>query len=299
MRVGIVDVGSNTARLLVAEVRSGCRLERVEASKAFLGLGGEIAKTGTLSDATIAKAAAACRKFARRAEAHGAARAEIVVTSPGRQGAASAALVTRLRARTGLAVRILSADDEGRLAFEGALACTNRSQLPDVVGVVDVGGGSTEVVVGTPRAGPVWVRSIDLGSLRLTQLSLLDDPPGRRTAARVRAQVRAELGDVRPVRPDLAMAVGGSARAVARLVGPSFDPDVLDATIERIARRRSAKVARAHGLEPTRARTLLAGAILLAEAARTLDRPLTLAGGGLREGAALALASEGAVVAAA
>jgi exopolyphosphatase/pppGpp-phosphohydrolase len=111
--------------------------------------------------------------------------------------------------------------------------------------------------------------------------------------------VRDALQDVRPLRPDLGLAVGGSARALARIVGPIFEPDAVDATIERLARRRSVKVARAYDLEPTRARTLLAGVILLGEAGRTLDRPLTLAAGGLREGAALALASEGAVGAAA
>jgi exopolyphosphatase / guanosine-5'-triphosphate,3'-diphosphate pyrophosphatase len=299
VRVGIVDVGSNTARLLVADVVSGRDVRTVEARKAYLGLGAEIADTGTLSEATIATAGAACRKYAKRARALGSSRMEVVVTAPGRQGAASEALVVALRERTGLAVRILSADDEGRLAFDGAVvraACAG--ELPEVVGVVDVGGGSTEVVVGTPHVGPAWVRSVDLGSLRLTRFSFPDDPPRRRAVAKVRASVRDALADVRPVRPDVAFAVGGSARALAKIVGRTFAPGDVETAIDDLSRRRSAKVARAYGLEPTRARTILAGAILLAEAARTLDRPLTLASGGLREGAALALASEGAVAAA-
>ena len=110
--------------------------------------------------------------------------------------------------------------------------------------------------------------------------------------------VRDALSGLQPVRPDVAFAVGGSARALAKLLGPRFDPDRLEGTIAMLSRRRSTKLARAYTLEPTRSRTLLAGAILLAEAASTLDRPLTLASGGLREGAALALASEGAVAAA-
>ena len=295
--MGIVDVGSNTARLLVADVVSGRDVRTVEARKAYLGLGAEIADTGTLSPETVAAAATACRRYAKRARALGATRAEVVVTAPGRQGAASEALVDVLRDRTGLPVRILSADDEGRLAFEGAIARAPE-ELPEVVGVVDVGGGSTEVVVGTTRVGPVWVRSIDLGSLRLTRLSLPGDPPGKRAARRARAEVREALSDVNPIRPDVAFAVGGSARALAKLLGSTFDPDRVDETIAALARRRSAKVARTHGVDSSRARTLLAGAILLAEAARTVERPLTLARGGLREGAALALASEGAAAAA-
>ena len=248
MRVGIVDVGSNTARLLVADVVSGRDVRTVEARKAYLGLGAEIADTGTLSPETVAAAATACRRYAKRARALGATRAEVIVTAPGRQGAASEALVDALRDRTGLPVRILSADDEGRLAFEGAIARAPE-ELPEVVGVVDVGGGSTEVVVGTPRVGPVWVRSIDLGSLRLTRLSLPGDPPGKRAARRARAEVREALSDVNPIRPDVAFAVGGSARALAKLVGSTFDPDRVDETIAALARRRSAKVARTHGVD--------------------------------------------------
>jgi exopolyphosphatase / guanosine-5'-triphosphate,3'-diphosphate pyrophosphatase len=297
MRVGVVDVGSNTARLLVADVESGRDVRTVEARKTCLGLGAEIADTGTLSAPTVTAAAAACRGLAKRALALGAVRAEVLVTSPGRQGAASHALATALRDRTGLPIRTLSADDEGRLAFDGAVArCSD--ELPEVIGMVDVGGGSTELVVGTQLGGPGWVRSVDLGSLRLTRLALRDDPPGRRRVTWARATVREALADMQPVRPDIAFAVGGSARAVAKIVGQTFRWDELDETIAALSRRRSTKVARAYGLEPTRARTLLAGAILLAEAARTLDRPLTLARGGLREGAALALATEGAAVAA-
>jgi exopolyphosphatase / guanosine-5'-triphosphate,3'-diphosphate pyrophosphatase len=194
-------------------------------------------------------------------------------------------------------VRALSADDEGRLAFDGAVArCAD--DVPEVIGVVDVGGGSTEIVVGTLRGGPGWVRSVDLGSLRLTRLFLRDDPPGRRRVTWARAAVREALADLRPIRPDVAFAAGGSARGLARILGRSVGADALDDAIGYLARRRSTKVARAHGLEPNRARTLLAGAILLAEASGTLDRPLTLARGGLREGAALALATAGAAAAA-
>jgi exopolyphosphatase / guanosine-5'-triphosphate,3'-diphosphate pyrophosphatase len=297
VRVGIVDVGSNTARLLVADVLPGRDVRTVEARKTYLGLGAEIADTGTLSAPTVEAAATACRRFAKRALSLGAVRAEVVVTAPGRQGAAAAALVGAIRDRTGLPVRTLSADDEGRLAFDGAVArCSD--DVPEVIGVVDVGGGSTELVVGTLLGGPGWVRSVDLGSLRLTRLALRDDPPGRRRVTWARATVQEALADMQPLRPDVALAVGGSARALAKLVGRTFRPDELDDLIVALARRRSTKVARAYGLEPTRARTLLAGAILLAEASRTLDRPLTLARGGLREGAALALATEGAAVAA-
>jgi exopolyphosphatase/pppGpp-phosphohydrolase len=100
------------------------------------------------------------------------------------------------------------------------------------------------------------------------------------------------LGPLRPPRPQLALASGGSARALARLVGTRLGPDEVDRAIDAFRRRRSAKVARAAGIDERRAPTVLAGALILREAQRALDRPLRLARGGLREGAALSLARE-------
>ena len=167
-----------------------------------------------------------------------------------------------------------------------------------MVGMVDVGGGSTEIVVGNRRNGARWVGSADLGSLRLTRLLLHGDPPSKRELAAARAAVRRALSPLSPPRPEAALAVGGSARALAKLAGRTFDADSAEEAIARLARRRSAKVARAAGIDERRAETLLGGALLLAESSRALGRPLTLARGGLREGAALALAREGAAAAA-
>ena len=296
MLVAVLDVGSNTVRLLVAEVGASGALEPVVSDKAYLGLGAEIASTGSLAAESVAATAVVCRRFADRARAEGCERAEVIVTAPGRQGAAAAALVAVLRGATRLPVRVLTADQEGRLAFDGAVA--RASALPVSVGVVDVGGGSTEIVVGNQRSGARWVGSVDLGSLRLTRLALHGDPPSKQELATARAMVRSALSPLTPPRPEAALAVGGSARALARLVGRTFDAEAAETAIARLARRRSTKVARVAGIDERRAETLLGGALLLAESARVLGRPLTLARGGLREGAALALAREGAAAAA-
>jgi exopolyphosphatase/guanosine-5'-triphosphate,3'-diphosphate pyrophosphatase len=290
MRVGILDVGSNTARLLVADVRGG-RLEPVTTGRAHLGLGAEIAERGALRRKTIAASARVCRKYADRARELGVDRAQVIVTAPGRQGTASAALVGALHEATRLPVQILAADDEGRLAYEGAVASL-QGDRPSRIGVVDVGGGSTELVVGPPGVGPTWLRSLDVGSLRLTRLALPSDPPTGRELARARSAARSAFAPLDPPRPVLALATGGSARALARLVGRVYDHDDAAAAVALLARRRSGKVARDVGIDPSRAGTLLAGALLLGEASRTLGRPLRLARGGLREGAALALAAE-------
>jgi exopolyphosphatase/guanosine-5'-triphosphate,3'-diphosphate pyrophosphatase len=297
MRAGVVDVGSNTVRLLVADIDRHGSIEPVVEERAFLGLGAEIAETGTLAVATVSTTARVCRRYAKRARALGADRTRVIVTAPGRQGSSAAHLVSALREAAQLPVRVLAPEQEGRLAYTGAL--TGLAQVPEGrVGVVDVGGGSTELVVGRVRRGPEWIRSVDLGSLRLTRLALSRDPPAKREVAAARATARAALGALDPPSTRLALATGGSARALAKLVGRTFDADDVDAAVRHLSRRRSAKVAREAGIDRDRAGTMLAGAILLGEAANAFGRPLTLARGGLREGALLALAAEATDVAA-
>jgi exopolyphosphatase/guanosine-5'-triphosphate,3'-diphosphate pyrophosphatase len=215
----------------------------------------------------------------------------VIVTAPGRQGRSAAALVAALGEATRLPVHVLSPEEEGRLAYVGAVVRLGDPPAGKV-GVVDVGGGSTELVVGRISRGPEWVRSVDLGSLRLTRLALIGDPPSKREVAAARATAREALGALAPPPTRLALATGGSARALAKLVGRTFDADDVDAVVRRLSRRRSAKVAREAGIDRDRAGTMLAGAILLGEAATALGRPLTLARGGLREGVLLALATE-------
>jgi exopolyphosphatase / guanosine-5'-triphosphate,3'-diphosphate pyrophosphatase len=290
MRVGVLDVGSNTARLLVADVGHDRNVVAVATESVHLGLGAEIAESGTLRAKTIVTTAAVCRRYAKRARGLGATRAEIIVTAPGRQGAAASSFVARLSDETRLPVRILSADEEGELAYRGAVSRLDRASR-GLVGVVDVGGGSTEIVVGRAPAGPSWIGSVDLGSLRLTRLALPGDPPSKRQLAAARELVSEALATLRPPEPAVALAAGGSARALAKLVGRRLDPETVEPAISLLARRPARKVARASGIGLPRAGTLLAGALILGEVSRSLERSLVLARGGLREGAALALAA--------
>jgi exopolyphosphatase/guanosine-5'-triphosphate,3'-diphosphate pyrophosphatase len=289
MRVAVIDVGSNTARLLVASVTPDGAVVPVAEEREYLRLGAEIERTGTIAEETIATAADTCRGFARQAAGLEARRAAVIVTAPGRQGAAGRDLIEALAEATSLPVRLLSGEDEGRLAYDGAVARAT-GELPEVVGVVDVGGGSTEIAVGTPLLGAAWARSADLGSLRLTRAHLAHDPPTAAEIAAARGAVAHALKDLRPPSPDLALAVGGSARALARVVGRRFDADDLGTAVKLLARRPAAKVVRSFGIGPERAETLLAGALLLAGASRALGTAFELGRGGVREGAALELA---------
>ena len=289
MRVAVIDVGSNTARLLVASVSPSLEVEAIADERAFLGLGAEIATRGRLRKRSVAAAADTAARFARVARKAGAERLETIVTAPGRQGDDPDALLGALRDATGAPVRVLTAEEEGRLAYDGAVA--RADTLPAVVGVVDVGGGSTEIVVGAPPAGAAWTCSLDIGSLRLTRLHLRDDPPTGEQLAAARAAVTAALEPVAPPVPETVFATGGSSRALGKVLGRRYGADELDGAAAGLARRSAAERAEAFGLHPIRAESIVAGAIVLAEVSRLLGRPFELARGGLREGAAIQLAA--------
>lgn len=288
MRVAVVDIGSNTARLLVASV-TGDDVLPLEQAKAYLRLGAEVERRGTLRPRTIAAVGAVAQAYAARALHHEVDAAEVLVTAPGRQARAASELVDALAAATSLPVRILSHREEGGLAFDGAVARAG-ADLPDVVGVVDVGGGSTEIAVGTPMLGAAWVHSLDVGSLRLTRRLLPDDPPTAGQIEHARAIVERSLREVDAPLPEAVLAVGGTARALGRPLGERYGADELDTVIEASAGRSLARTARALGIDADRATTVVGGAILLAAVARLLGGELRVARGGLREGAALALA---------
>lgn len=288
MRVAVIDVGSNTARLLVANVTGRDAVVPIAEERDYLRLGAEIERTGTLSAKKIAAAAETCGGYARQIAELDVERATVIVTAPGRQGAAAPELTAALADATSLPVQVLTAESEGRLAYDGAVARA-AGDLPDVVAVVDVGGGSTEVVIGTPFLGAAWVRSADLGSLRLTRAELTGDPPSARQIRAASEAVANALAGMSPPRPALALAVGGSARALTKIVGRRFDADDLDQAVKVLSRRPAAKAARPFGIPPERAETLLAGALLLAGTSRVLGTPFELGRGGLREGAVLEL----------
>jgi exopolyphosphatase/guanosine-5'-triphosphate,3'-diphosphate pyrophosphatase len=290
MRVAVIDVGSNTARLLVADVSDDGTVVALAQERDYLRLGAEIERTGTLGTKKIAACAKTCRTFARHAAALGAELSTVIVTAPGRQSTSGARLTSALAEATGLPVRTLTSENEGRLAFNGAVARATGA-LPEVVAVVDLGGGSTEIAVGSARLGATWVRSADLGSLRLTRAHLTADPPTPRQIANARDAARRALSALRPPSPELAIAVGGSARALAKMVGSRLDVEGLEEAVVRLARKRAAKTTRSFGISAERAETLLAGALLLVEACHLLDTSLELGRGGLREGAALELAA--------
>jgi exopolyphosphatase/guanosine-5'-triphosphate,3'-diphosphate pyrophosphatase len=290
MRVAIIDVGSNTARLLVA-ARGLRSVTPIHEERTLLALGEEVERLGAISELKLAETAERARVYARKARELGCRSVDVIVTAPGRQSGNAQELLRSLERATGIAPRVLSADEEGRLAYEGALA--GARDIPSRVAVCDVGGGSTEVVVGTRSGGPDFCRSLDLGSLRLARRFLEDDPPRRKALAAARREVAERLADLGAPPAKAALATGGSARALRKVTGGrKLGERELKAAVELASTRTSVELAREFGLDPMRARTLLAGALILSETQRRLGVPLEVARGGLREGAALTLLTE-------
>jgi exopolyphosphatase/guanosine-5'-triphosphate,3'-diphosphate pyrophosphatase len=286
MPVGIIDVGSNTVRLHISE--GGQELHR---EKAVLQLGESVERLGAIPEAKLVETADTVGEFIRVARKHGANRLQVLVASPGRQAANGEELLARLAVASGVPVRLLSAQEEGRLAFVGALTATRRGTRK-LVAVCDVGGGSSQVAVGTRREGIAWVRSIDIGSIRLRSRLLDNDPPGETGIREARSEVDRLLEGFLPPAPELALAVGGSARALRSIVGPDLGASELEEVTDILARTPAHEIAARYGLHFERVLTLAAGAVILAALRERLHVPLRVVrGGGVREGAAIELAS--------
>jgi exopolyphosphatase/guanosine-5'-triphosphate,3'-diphosphate pyrophosphatase len=282
----VVDVGSNTVRLLVAD--GGKALLTLRET---LCLGEFVERDGVIPPAKLAEAAADVRRFVDAAAEAGALGIEVLITSPGRLAANGGELLEAVAAATSAPVRILTSQEEGRLAFVGA---TRALHVPPRrrTAVVDVGGGSTQLVIGSGREGIIWSGTIDLGSRRLTSRVLRRNPPSRSDLADARTEVDALLAELDPPAARSAVAVGGSARALKRLAGVQLGGQELENALNVIACTPAAELVEHYDVNPARAETLAAGATILAAVQAKLGLPLKVVRAGLREGAVHELGAE-------
>jgi len=284
-RCACIDIGSNTTRLLVAEDGEG-RPRELFSERAFTRLGSARDAHGEIGEQKVAEVAAVVARQVALAREHGVAQPRIVATSAFREAVNAAELTAAICGACGIAPEILSGEEEARLAFAGAIGML-ASPPPGLLAVVDVGGGSTEVVVGTRGGGVTWSVSLALGSCTVTDRDLPSDPPSGRELTLLRQKLLRAFSDIDAPTPQYAYAVGGSATSLQRLVGGVLSNDALARGLQALVTRPSAAVALALGLHAERARLLPAGLLLLDAASRALNAPLQLAGGGLREGVVL------------
>lgn len=286
MRCACIDIGSNTTRLLVAEPARDGRLREVHAARAFTRLGSLLDPGGVIPPAVVRAGAEIVAEQVRLARTEGVHVVRIVATAAIRDAANREQFTSAVHRLAGVEVDVLSGEDEARLAFLGATGWL--ADCPGgLVGVVDVGGRSSELVAGTRASGVSWVRSLPIGSALLADEHLAGDPPTPEQLDEARAHVARVLASLDAPRPVAAYAVGGNATSLRRLLGTVLDRDALGRGLLSLAALRRAEVARRFALHPERVRLLPAAILLLEGASEAFGTPLRTGGGGLREGVLL------------
>lgn len=304
-RVAVVDVGSNSTRLLVADVGGG-RVAKVERQSRVTRLGRGVDLAGRLSNEAIEETCAAVADFVEICKATGAEAVDTIATSAVRDAADGGAFVAELRERFALSPRVLDGEEEARLTYRGA---TCERPPTEATLVIDIGGGSTELVVGIGEE-IVFHASLQVGVVRHTERHISADPPTATELESLATDVRGRIEAAIAGRPEAVAAAGvavagtPTSLAAVELGLEPYDPDParvhghvlsLDSIQRRLSQLASAPLAeRAEvpGLHPDRAPTIVAGVVILAEAMRAfgLER-IEVSEHDILYGAALALAA--------
>jgi len=236
MRVGAIDIGSNSVRLLVAGVPDGDsrgeRLETVARAGEPCRLGRGLHDTGRVEDDLVERAGVIVGEFARRARALGARHVLAAATAALRRASNGAAAAERMSEVGGVPVRILSEADEARLVYRAVVVGLGKGMRGSQCVVFDLGGGSTEVVSGVGDRLGRWT-SLPFGAVTLTERWAAGDPPTAEELESVRCWVRDELMHgcaLFPERTAVLAGVGGTVTVLAALdAGMSaYDPSRLD-----------------------------------------------------------------------
>jgi exopolyphosphatase/guanosine-5'-triphosphate,3'-diphosphate pyrophosphatase len=310
MRVAVVDQGTNTTRLLVADVGDGTVVE-VERRTIITKLGQGVDATGRLADEAMDRVREALAGYREVIDRCGVDRIVAVATSAMRDADNGPAFRDELNERFGIEARTISGDDEARLTFLGATSARAPAERDAPVVVIDIGGGSTEYVIGQPGDPPSFNVSTQMGSVRHTERFLHTDPPEHEELEQLAGDVRQVIDRGVPAEErgatSLAIAVAGTATTLAA-IDQELDPYDSDrvhgyhaglAAAERIQAMLAAlpldERREVIGLHPDRAPTILAGVTILVESIRAFGLDgVEVSEADILHGAALAAAENAA-----
>jgi exopolyphosphatase/guanosine-5'-triphosphate,3'-diphosphate pyrophosphatase len=274
LRVAAIDIGTNSVLLLVAE-RRGDALVALDERATITRLGKGVDRTRELAPEAVERTLACLREYGDAARALGVDRVDVVGTSAMRDARGGAEFVARAAELVGVAPRVVSGEEEAALSFEGALAGLDLGASP--VTVVDIGGGSTEIIRGDAGGGVRSAVSLDVGAVRLTERHVTTDPPHPAALQAIRDDARAALARAPGAHEGALVAVAGTATTVAaiarsiapydgaRVHGARLDAAELARTRELLAALPLAERRQVRGLEPARADVIVAGAVVLEE----------------------------------
>ncbi len=301
MRLGVLDVGSNTVHLLVVDAHRGGHPTPMSSTKASLRLAESIDDSGKLTRRGAEKLIATVDEFAKIAASSGCSELMAFATSAVRDARNSDDVLARVRAETGLDLQVLSGPDESRLTFLAVRRWYGWSA--GRITNLDIGGGSLELSTGLDEA-PDVAMSIPLGAGRLTREWLPDDPPGRRRVAMLRDWLDTELADAAKAMleagpPDLAVGTSKTFRSLARLTGAA--PSAAGPRVKRtltanglrqliafISRMTTTDRAELEGVSAERAPQIVAGALVAEASMRALSlESVDICPWALREGVIL------------
>ncbi|WP_405743664.1 Ppx/GppA family phosphatase [Streptomyces sp. NBC_01525] len=282
MRLGVLDVGSNTVHLLVVDAHPGARPLPAYSHKAELRLAELLDADGAISDAGVARLITTVREAGEVAEDKGVEDVLPFATSAIREATNSEEVLRRVAEETGVALQVLSGEDEARLTFLAARRWFGWSAGRLLL--LDIGGGSLEIAYGLDEE-PDAAASLPLGAGRLTSGALPGDPPGTDDVRALRRRVRADIAKVvsdftRFGAPDHVVGTSKTFRQLARITGAARSSDGLyvqrelerkkvEEWVPKLAGMTAQQRAALPGVSEGRSRQLLAGA-LVAEAAMDL-----------------------------
>jgi exopolyphosphatase / guanosine-5'-triphosphate,3'-diphosphate pyrophosphatase len=287
MLCGAIDIGSNTTRLLVAEPSEG-QLRKVMEQRAYTRIGKDASKDGKITAEKVAEVAEVVTTQVRLAHEMGAKEIKTVATAAIREAKNRDKVVKEIEEVAGVEVDVLDEEEEGRFAFIGATKSLSHP-AEGMVAVVDVGGGSSEVIYGTVPDGVNEVKSFKIGSGSLTEDHLESDPPSAAEIRGLRDHISDFFEDVELEHPDQAVAVGGSATSLRTLVGAVLEYETLERAVRVLSSDEIYEVAKRFELDSRRVKLLPAGVLLLERFSQMLGQPLQIGKGGLREGIILTL----------
>jgi exopolyphosphatase/guanosine-5'-triphosphate,3'-diphosphate pyrophosphatase len=282
-RVAVLDLGSNSTRLLVAEVRGGA-VRELDRRTEITRLGQGVDAGGRLEDAAMKRVYEALEGFRAVIDELGAGHTVAVATSAVRDAANGEEFRAVLRERYGIEARTLSGEQEARLTFRGATSALAGGRAAEPILVIDIGGGSTELVLGRPGEDPSFNVSTQSGAVRQTERHLDHDPPEPRSLSDLALEVQIIVEEAVPeeVRAGVrqGIAVAGTATSLAsvdqalepydpaRVDGYRLDLGACERMLAMLAGKTIEERREVPGLHPGRAPTIVAGAVILVEVMR-------------------------------